>query len=410
MKIYFETYGCTLNRADTDIMKGLLMERGDKITENESEADVIVVNTCTVKGPTENKIIERLRTLNGKQVVVAGCLSINRKRVHTAVPGAPLVWPSAVSRIADAVDAAVEGLPAEFKELKRPETKSRFYTAPILRVPVSEGCTGNCHFCQTKLARPVLVSYSEKTIAEWISEGVHRGAREVQLTSMDTGAYGIDRGTNLIELLKCVNGIDGDFFVRVGMINPEHALTMRDELVGIMKNGKLFRFLHVPVQSGSEKVCREMGRRHTVKDFKDVVSVFRKEMPDITIATDIIVGYPTETEEDFNETIRLLEETKPGVVNLSKFTPRPGTKAAEMKQLPTETIKERSRKMSEIIKRICTENNRKYIGKILDVLVTEKGKGRAKNYKQVALERNAELGSWIKVKIKEVNHGSLFAQ
>ncbi len=404
MKIYFETYGCTLNQADTDIMKGLLMERGDEIVGSESRADVIVVNTCTVKGATENKIIERLRTLNGKRAVVAGCLVINRKRVRSVIPDAPLLWPSAVSRIAEAVDAAVEGLPIELKELKRPETKPRLYTAPILRIPISEGCTGNCYFCQTKFARPVLVSYSEKTIAEWISKGVEKGAREVQLTSMDTGAYGTDRGTNLAELLRCINGIDGDFLVRVGMINPEHALAMKDELIEIMKSRKFFRFLHAPVQSGSEKVCREMGRKHTVQDFKEVVHAFRKEMPDITIATDVIVGYPTETEEDFRETVKLIEEIRPGVVNISKFTPRPGTKAAEMKQLPTETIKERSRKISETVKRICAENNSKYVGRTLDIVITEKGKGRTGNYKQVVFEKEES-----KVKIKKVNHGSLFA-
>ncbi len=408
MKIYFETYGCTLNQADSDIMKGLLMESRHAIVESESEADVIIVNTCTVKGATENKIIERLKALCGRKVVVAGCLAVNKKRVRSAVPDAPIVWPSAASRIAEAVDAAVEGLPVEIKELKRTETNTRFYTAPILRVPISEGCTGNCHFCQTKLARPVLVSYSEKTITEWISEGVARGAREIQLTSMDAGAYGIDRGTNLPELLECINGIDGDFLVRLGMINPEHALKMAKELAGIIKSGKFFRFLHVPVQSGSEKICREMGRKHSVRDFEEVVAFFRKEMPDIAIATDIIVGYPGETEEDFRKTIELIERVKPDVVNLSKFTPRPGTKAAGIKQLPTETIKERSRKTTVVIRKICAENNRKYIGKTLDVLATEKGKGRTKNYKQVAFGEDAIPGRWIKIKIKEANHGSLF--
>jgi len=409
MKIYFETYGCTLNQADTDIMKGTLSGSGHEIVESENGADVIIVNTCTVKGATENKIIERLRALRGRRVVVAGCLVVNGRRVRSAVPHAPLVWPSAVSRIADAVDAAVQGLPAEFRETKRTETKSRLYTAPILRVPISEGCTGNCHFCQTKLARPVLVSYSEKTITEWVSEGVARGAREIQLTSMDTGAYGMDRGTGLAELLECINGIEGDFLIRIGMINPEHAAKMKRELAGIMRNGKFFRFLHIPVQSGSEKVCKDMGRKHTVRDFGEAVAFFRKEMPDITIATDIIVGYPTESEEDFKETIELLEKIRPDVVNLSKFTPRPRTKAAELKQLPTETIKERSRKTTTLIRKICAGNNSKYVGMELDVLVTEKGKGRSGNYKQVAFEKEAGLGGWIKVKIKDANHGSLFA-
>jgi len=409
MKIYFETYGCTLNRADTDIMKGLLSESGHEIVEDENKADVLIINTCTVKGATENKIIERLKTLDGKRVVVAGCLVINRKRIRFVLPGAPLVWPSAVSKINDAVDAAVQGLPAEFNEPKRKESGIRAYTAPIFRVPISEGCTGNCHFCQTKLARPVLASYSEKLIAEWISKGVEKGAKEIQLTSMDTGAYGIDRGTNLIDLLKCINGIDGDFLVRIGMINPEHAFKMKEDIAEIMEKGKLFRFMHIPVQSGSEKVCGEMGRKHTVKDFTDTVSYFRSRFPDITISTDIIVGYPTETEENFQETVKLLETVKPDVVNLSKFTPRAGTKAAEMKQLASGTTKERSRKASETVKKICSENNRKYTGKTMDVLVTEKGKGRTGNYKQVALKGDSEPGKWIKVKIKDANHGSLFS-
>ncbi len=409
MKIYFETYGCTLNQADTDIMKGILMSNSHQIVQNENEADIIIVNTCTVKGATENKIIERLGTLKGKKVVVAGCLVINRKRIRSVLPDAPLVWPSAVSRINEAVDAAIEGLPVEINELKRTETSTRIYTAPVLRLPVSEGCTGSCYFCQTKLARPVLVSYSEKTIAEWVSHGVERGAKEIQLTSMDTGAYGIDHGTNLLELLKCINGIDGDFLVRIGMINPEHAMKMKEGLAEIMEKGKLFRFMHIPVQSGSEKVCKEMGRNHTVKDFVDTVSFFRSRIPDITISTDIIVGYPTETQEDFQQTLKLLETVKPDVVNLSKFTPREGTKAAEMKQIASEITKERSRKTNEIVKKVCTENNLKYVGKTIDVLVTEKGKGRAGNYKQVAFEGDSELGSWIKVKIKDANHGSLFA-
>jgi MiaB-like tRNA modifying enzyme len=346
--------------------------------------------------------------LKEKKVVVAGCLVINKKRIRSVLPDAPLLWPSAVSRINEAVDAAVEGLPVEINELKRKESGVRIYTAPILRVPISEGCTGNCHFCQTKLARPVLVSYPEKLIAEWISKGVEKGAKEIQLTSMDTGAYGLDHGTNLIDLLKCINGIDGDFLVRIGMINPEHAVKMKEQIAEIMKKGKLFRFMHIPVQSGSEKVCKEMGRKHTVKDFTDTVSYFRSKFPDITISTDIIVGYPTETDDDFEQTLNLLQTVKPDVVNLSKFTPRAGTKAAEMKQLASEITKERSRKTSEIVKNICAENNRKYIGQSLDVLVTEKGKGRTRNYKQVAFEQDSELGNWIKVKIKDANHGSLF--
>jgi tRNA A37 methylthiotransferase MiaB len=165
------------------------------------------------------------------------------------------------------------------------------------------------------------------------------------------------------------------------------------------------------VQTGSESVCKAMNRPHRVEDFVKWVGRFRAAIPNITIATDIIVGYPGESKADFNKTLALIRKTKPDVVNLSKYTVRSGTKAAGMKQLPTEMIKERSRKASLLIKRITENRNRKYIGKTVEVLVLEGNgtKGRTANYKQVVLRKKAKLGSWAKARIKNVNHGSLFA-
>jgi len=232
---------------------------------------------------------------------------------------------------------------------------------------------------------------------------------------MDSGAYGLDIGSNLPTLLRELLSVEGDFKIRLGMINPQHLARFGDRLIELMKSEKFYRFIHIPVQTGSEKVCREMNRPHSVKDFKKWVGKFRKAFPSITIATDIIVGYPTETEKDFEETLALIKSVKPDVVNLSKFTSRAGTKAALLKQLPTEVIKKRSEIAARLIKKIAVEKNKKYIGRTLDVLVLEKGKnkttkGRTENYKQVVIKGKTKLGARVMVKIKSANHGSLFGE
>lgn len=416
VKIYVETYGCTLNQADSDIIKGTLTASGHVIVENEKQAEVIVVNTCTVKGATENKIYERLKSLKsiGKPVIVSGCMLVNKERILDAVPDAVMVWPSALDSIGKAILAAKKRTTAEFKETKKKDYYMRLFTYPILRVPISEGCTGNCYFCQTKLARPVLKSYPKETIKQWICRGIKEGAKEIQLTAMDCGCYGLDNNTNLNELLKEIMEIEGDFKIRLGMINPEHVNMLGNEFLEILKHDKIYNFLHIPVQSGSNKVCKEMNRGHSATDFEAIVEKTRKEIPDISIATDIIVGYPTETEQDFEQTKQMILKLKPEVVNISKFSVRSGTKAKEMQQLQTEEIKKRSVEITKIILEIGTENNKKYLERIIDVLVTEKNKdftGRTANYKQVVLEGfKGKIGDKVKAKITDTNHGSLFGE
>jgi len=410
-KVYIETYGCTLNQADSDIIKGILRNIGHELVENENEADVIVFNTCTVKGPTENKIFERMKRTT-KPFVIAGCIYVNKKRILREIKNPVVISPGALGRIGKAVEAAIRRREMWITEDVGKTGRVREITAPILRVPIQEGCTGSCFFCQTKLARPLLKSYQPKTIRMWIEEGLKKGAKEMQITGMDSGAYGIDIGTDLPTLLESLTDIDGNFKIRLGMINPQHLNRFGDRLIGIMKSDKFYKFIHIPVQTGSERICRRMNRPHTVKDFIKWVKKFRAAIPNITIATDIIVGYPGETTADFKSTIALLQRVKPDVVNISKYTVRSGTKAALMKQLPTEIIKERSKEASEVVHRICAENNSKYIGKIVDVLVLEQNgrKGRTENYKQVVLDKKAKLGTWIKTKIERVNHSSLFGQ
>ncbi|MEM3541432.1 MAG: tRNA (N(6)-L-threonylcarbamoyladenosine(37)-C(2))-methylthiotransferase [Candidatus Bilamarchaeaceae archaeon] len=412
-KVYVEVYGCTLNQADADIMRAII-KKEHRIVENEKEADVVVFVTCTVKGATENKIMEKMKRTK-KPKVIAGCLYVNKDRIKREIKNPVVIGPYAIERINEGIDAALKKKELWLVQKEEKIGVEREYTAPILRVPIQEGCIGNCFFCQTKLARPYIKSYLPKTIRWWIEKGIERGAKEIQLTGMDSGVYGIDIGTNLISLIKELVKIEGDFKIRLGMINPQHLNRFGKELIDVMKSKKFYKFIHIPVQTGSEKVCKEMNRPHTVKDFIKWTKAFRKAIRGITIATDIIVGYPTETEDDFKKTLALIKKIKPDIVNLSKFTPRPKTKAAAMKQLPTEIIKRRSEETARLIKKIAAEKNKKYIGKEIDVLTLEKGankstKGRSNNYKQIVIKGLWPLGSYIKVKIKNANHGSLFGE
>jgi threonylcarbamoyladenosine tRNA methylthiotransferase CDKAL1 len=412
-KILIETYGCTMNQADSDMIEGILRERGYPVSALEDEADVIILNTCTVKGPTENRILERIKRLGSldKKLVVAGCMSVNQDKVRK-ITDAPIVWPGAIGRIGEAVEDALCSQVTEYKDAERKEGLPAIVTKPIMRLAIAEGCVGMCSFCQTKLARPGLRSMRPQAVLKRIADGLAAGAKEIQLTAMDTGAYGLDIGTELPPLLDCINELDGPFLTRLGMINPDHALRMKEKLVTALNGKRFYKFLHIPVQSGSERVCKDMNRKHTVAEFEGIVRDLRKGILGITIATDVIVGYPTETERDYKDTLEMLGRVKPDITNVSRFSARPGTKAKGLRPLPTQEVKRRSTEASALVKRISSERNKELIGQTFEVLITEKQKdytGRNISYKQVVVKDfEGELGEMVKVKIKDANHGSLF--
>lgn len=415
-KVLIETYGCTMNQADSDTIEAILRDRGYRVSgpgQGEADADIIVLNTCTVKGPTENRILERIRKLEteNRKLVIAGCMSVNSDKLRK-ITDAPIVWPGAIGKIGEAVEDALCGQATEYKDVERKDGLPATITRPIMRLAIAEGCVGSCSFCQTKLARPGLRSMGPQAVLRRIADGVAAGAKEIQLTAMDTGAYGLDIGTDLPSLLDCINEMDGDFLVRMGMINPDHVLRMKEKLVTALNGPRFYRFLHIPVQSGSEKVCRDMNRKHTVAEFEGIVRDLRKGIPGITIATDVIVGYPTETERDYQDTLDMLGRVRPDIVNLSRFSARPLTRAKELKPLPTQEVKRRSTETSALVRRICEERNKALVGETFEVLITEKQKdftGRTIGYKQVVVKAfEGELGESVKVKIKDANHGSLF--
>lgn len=417
-RVYLETYGCTLNQADSDILRALISQE-HQLVDEESQADVVILNTCTVKGATENKTLSRISSI-GKRLVVTGCMSVNSDKIRRFAPLAPIVGTSSLSSINQAIGDALAGRAGSYLSNESKDALPKTLTAPIMRIPINDGCLSACAFCQTKLARPYLRSYSPKTIVRWINHGVERGAREIQLTSMDSGAYGRDIRTDLVSLLEAISGDDSrhstgkEYLVRLGMINPEHAESMLKDLIRLMKGPRFYKFLHIPVQSGSEKVCREMNRDHTVEDFERIAEAVRSQIPEAVIATDIIVGYPTETDDDFQQTLELLRRIRPDITNVSKFSPRPGTKAKTLKQLPSGLVKGRSTETAALVRSISAANRRALIGKSYRVLITEDQpdfKGRNINYQQVVLKGfRGGLGDFADARITDANHGSLFGE
>jgi MiaB-like tRNA modifying enzyme len=271
-----------------------------------------------------------------------------------------------------------------------------------------------CTFCQTKLAKGDLSSYRLGDIVRQVKTEIKEGCKEVWLTSTDNGCYGFDIGTDLPTLVNAVSEIPKDFMIRVGMMNPMYMSRIKQELVESYDNEKVFKFLHIPVQSGSNKVLNDMKRGHTSETFREIVKKTKDRFENFTISTDIIVGFPSETEEDFQKTLALLDETKPDVVNLSKYSARPGTDAAELKQIDAAEIKRRSKIIFEQINKISMESNKKWIGwkgKVLFDENTEEGiKGRNYAYKPISVQEKVDIGDSHIVEITDATRKRLIGK
>jgi MiaB-like tRNA modifying enzyme len=423
-KVKILTYGCAMNKADSEFMAGLLGREGFGI--GEENADIIIINTCTVKTPTERKILRKLKELErgGKKVLVTGCLPSAQPEISKEFKKFSFLGVN-VFDVVNAVKSMDKGkrfvkISEDSEERKDMNLKIKRRKNPIREIiSIAQGCVGNCSYCIVKEARGrALKSIPSQEIVKDICSVISKeGVKEIFLTAQDTGAYGLDIQENLPSLLKKVSKVPGKFFFRVGMMNPNHAKKFLNDLILAYKNEKIYKFLHIPVQSGDNEVLKMMHRQYEVEDFKKVVRRFREEIPKITISTDVIVGFPTESEEQFQNTVKLIQEVKPDVLNISRYWSRPKTKATaeKMKELPGRETKRRSRILVKLFKKIGLERNEKWIGWKGEVLVSELGKfpntwiGRNFAYKPIILnskEKNL-LGKFLRVKIKNTTYYDL---
>lgn len=417
MKFYIETYGCTANFGNSQDLVRALQEMGH-IPSPLNEADAVIVNTCIVTEKTERKIRKRLQILQGERLVVAGCLPAalpESIRQISCREQLGLLNGSAAAKIQDLFGdssscshAAGHLVPSS--TVSSPASSHVHSPAQELCsiVNVAEGCNGGCSYCIVRKARGRLISRKPDDVAKDVENLAASGMVEVQISAQDTAAYGSDQGTNLAKLLERLVQIPGNFKLRVGMMNPNSALSIQEELIRAFRSPKVYKFLHIPVQSGSDRILESMGRRYSAKDFMGIVDAFRSAYPEITIITDVIVGFPGETDLDFIATMNLMEFLQPDKINITRFSRRPGTAAALLYDMPDRIKKDRSRELTLLWQEIAVKRNREYVDKVLDAVVTECGrsgtmKARAANYLGIVVKGNPLLGSSIRIKVTKAN-------
>ncbi|MFW9829485.1 MAG: tRNA (N(6)-L-threonylcarbamoyladenosine(37)-C(2))-methylthiotransferase [Candidatus Thorarchaeota archaeon] len=429
---YIETYGCTSNKADSYIISDVLKKSNYTQTSLEN-AQFIIINTCGVKEQTENKIKARLEILHQeyqfdleRHIIIAGCL--------------PYIAPDYVNVIKELIPSFsaiinlnnVLDLPEIFQQIQKGKKNLIFTSSELIDkstyhvdhspgkitgiIPISEGCLGSCTYCCVKNARGRLNCYDPQSIIQNIEYQLKQGIKQIYLTSQDCSTYYYN-GTNLADLVGKISSLDYKFYLRIGMINPSFLIEEVGQLFSIYKRTKVYNFLHIPLQSGSNKILQKMQRKYLISDIIESIDLLRGKFKNLTISTDIICGFPGESEYDFFRTINLIKWLKPEILNISKFTPRPGTKAKSMKQLDSRIIKERSIRLSNLFRNSLSKLNENWLNWEGEVLVLHEGSepkqafGRNFAYKNVFIEGfKGRYGEFVNVKIYKIDGFNLFGK
>ena len=412
-KVHVKTFGCSHNHSDSEFMAGQLGAYGYDLVTDPDDADVWVVNTCTVKNPSQsamNTVITKGKA-QGKKLVIAGCVPQGDRKAKE-LDNLSLIGVTQIDRIVDVVERTLAGDAVRLLEKKPlpsldlPKVRRNEHVEIL---PLSTGCLGQCTYCKTKHARGELGSYSPAALVQRVQSAIAEGVSEIWLSSEDTGAYGIDLGTDITRLLKDITAVlptDGSCMLRLGMTNPPYILSHLDAVAEAMHHPSVYAFLHIPVQAGSDAVLDRMKREYVVADFFKVADTLLKKVPGITIATDIICGFPGETEADWAATMELCRKYEFIELHLSQFYPRPGTPAARMKRVDTKEVKRRSRELTKYIESYRPHDH--LVGTTQRVWVTDVAKdkvslvGHTKSYVQVLLPGGPENAARLMGKSAEV--------
>ncbi|XP_010912525.1 uncharacterized protein [Elaeis guineensis] len=420
--IYMKTFGCSHNQSDSEYMAGQLSAFGYAVTDEPEEADLWLINTCTVKSPSQSAMTTLISKCQSakKPLVVAGCVPQGSRDLKE-LEGVSVIGVQQIDRVVEVVEETLKGhevrllsrktLPA----LDLPKVrKNRF----IEILPINVGCLGACTYCKTKHARGHLGSYTVNSLVERVKMVVSEGVKEIWLSSEDTGAYGRDIGMNLPVLLNSIVAElppDRSTMLRIGMTNPPFILEHLKEIANVLRHPCVYSFLHVPVQSGSDSVLAAMNREYTVSEFRTVVDTLIELVPGMQIATDIICGFPGETDEDFAQTVSLIKEYQFPQVHISQFYPRPGTPAARMKKVPSVVVKKRSRELTNVFESFSPYKGME--GRVERIWITEIATdgihlvGHTKGYIQVLIiAPEGMLGTSTDVKITSVGRWSVFGE
>ncbi|MCL5265421.1 MAG: tRNA (N6-isopentenyl adenosine(37)-C2)-methylthiotransferase MiaB [Chloroflexi bacterium] len=406
MLYHIWTVGCQMNKADSERIATALERLGLRPTSDKENADVIVLNSCSVRRSAEDRVLSKLGSLKPLKrarpemiVALAGCMvgndiaSLREKLPFVDVflkpqegdellrlvierrSCSPPTFLSAVKDRSGDFEQA-DGI-ADCVEEDAQSTSDKLVSEPTRWVPIIYGCDNFCSYCIVPFRRGRERSRSPEDILAEIREMVQRGATEVTLLGQNVDSYGHDLPDkpDLADLLQLVDDVDGLYRVRFLTSHPKD---MSDKLIdAVARLPKVCEYINLPVQSGDDTILKAMKRRYTVEEYRNLVRRIRTRIPDVSLSTDLIVGFPGETREQFESSYRLLEEIRFDAVHVAAYSPRPGTAAARLPDdVAAEEKKDRLQRVEELQERVATENNAALLGKIVQVLVEGKNKGK----------------------------------
>jgi tRNA-2-methylthio-N6-dimethylallyladenosine synthase len=411
-KFYIKTFGCQMNKNDSLIMSQILKDHGFEPVANEESADVFIVNTCTVRAHAENRALAYISGLRnwrqaGKRVLaVVGCLAVDKagtitKRLHSVDL---ILGPDSYRKIADYVSEIMETDTRIIDTKLGDETYYGVYSsAPQVSsyVSIMRGCDNYCSYCIVPYVRGRARSRNPTDIFKEVAHLIKSGVKDVTLLGQNVNEYHYER-YDFAELLARTSEVHGLFRLRFLTSHPKD---FRKNTVQVIKTyDNICEWFHLPLQSGNNRILKLMNRKYSKEEYRHLIAFIRQEIPHATITTDAIVGFPTETEEEFQDTISLLEEIRFDNTYMYRYSVRPGTKASKLKSLSEDTIKNRLTRLITTQHKIVREKTADMIGKTYEVLFESEAKnnasrGKTRGNKDVVVDTQIAPGEVRRVKI-----------
>lgn len=413
-KIEVKVQGCGANQGEAAALSGQLRQMGLDLALEGQASDILMLHACTVKGDEDplNETLEALRADPHKKVIVSGCVTPELQIKLEALGEQVVVGKNWDDSAAWAQKTfGLEAVPAGPRALDTNDRLGRIGT-----VTISSGCLDRCAFCSTVRVKGKLQSLPPAQIIHEVSQLVQGGAQEIRLAGQDTACYGFDLGTNLVELVQQLVAIPGDFKLRLGMGNPRHLKGFEEAIAELLHHPKVYQFLHLPVQAGSDQTLAAMKRGHRSGDFMDLWRSLKNMVPELVLSTDIIVGHPGEEQDDFQQTLDMIRELQPHFCNITRFVPRAKTLASTLKAPASNIAKERSRALSELYRTQVEELHRIWVGREVIAYALEEGPkegqwtGRTQNYLKIVGEGPLPSSGELKIKVTKHTKFGLFGE
>ena len=427
-KVFFKTFGCQMNIADSEYVASLLLsDENYKLTDNINEADIIIVNTCCVRKHAEDREksfigqLKKLKSKNNCKIIVLGCFVQKAKNeLKKQFPYVDLFIGTLEYEYLPEIIKNELGLQNFY-----PQLHINVFNKTSCFVPIMKGCNNFCSYCIVPYVRGKEISRDVNDILNEIKLLLDKGVKEIVLIGQNVNSYKsyIEGNTevNFAKLLEKVAVWDTSkkYWVRFLTNHPKDMTYDIIKMIKLYKN--ISRHIHLPLQSGSNKILELMNRKYTIEKYKQIVEMIRSEIPDISITTDFIVGFPNETEEDFQQTILAAKEIQFDAAFVFKYSPREGTKAALLPDnVPKEIKEKRHYELLSLCDTIASQKNKKYINKELEVLVISQNEKNGKKFYigktldnktvEIYTNKNGIIGSFIKTKIKDVKLHTLIGE